>query len=111
MTRFIVIDRKAVQIAEQVPAKTTLLIATSQHAGTLVDALLVLKEHHIVMSKLESRPINNKLWEEMFYIDIQVNLRSPEMQYALEKLSTITRSIKILGGYLADNLLPTNVTN
>lgn len=62
MTRFIVIARKAVQVAEQVPAKTTLLIATSQHAGALVDSLLVLKEHHIVMSKLESRPINNKPW-------------------------------------------------
>ena len=47
----------------------------------------------------------------MFYIDVQANLRSPEMQYALEKLSTITRSIKILGCYPADNLLPTNITN
>ncbi|HGJ5864859.1 MAG TPA: bifunctional chorismate mutase/prephenate dehydratase [Arsenophonus nasoniae] len=111
MTRFIVIARKAVQVSAQIQAKTTLLIATSQHAGALVDALLVLKEHNIVMSKLESRPINNKPWEEMFYIDVQANLRSLDMQHALEKLTAMTRSIKILGCYPADNLVPSGVDN
>lgn len=111
MTRFIVIARDAVQVSEQIPAKTTLLIATSQHAGALVDALLVLKEHNIVMSKLESRPIDNKPWEEMFYIDVQANLRSLDMQHALEKLTAMTHSIKILGCYPADNLVSTGVAN
>lgn len=111
MTRFIVIARDAVQVSEQIPAKTTLLIATSQHAGALVDALLVLKEHNIVMSKLESRPIDNKPWEEMFYIDVQANLRSLDMQHALEKLTAMTRSIKILACYPADNLVYTDVAN
>ncbi|SPP32520.1 P-protein [Arsenophonus endosymbiont of Aleurodicus floccissimus] len=111
MTCFIVIARDAVQVSEQIPAKTTLLIATSQHAGALVDALLVLKEHNIVMSKLESRPSDNKPWEEMFYIDVQANLRSLDMQHALEKLTAMTRSIKILGCYPADNLASTDVAN
>ncbi|CAA2929520.1 P-protein [Arsenophonus endosymbiont of Bemisia tabaci Q2] len=96
-------------ISEQISAKTTLLIATSQHAGALVDALLVLKEHNIIMSKLESRSIDNKPWEEMFYIDVQANLRSLDMQYALEKLTAMTRSIKILGCYPADNLASVGV--
>ncbi|EEG84258.1 hypothetical protein PROPEN_02613 [Proteus penneri ATCC 35198] len=43
VTRFIVIARKAIDVSEQVPAKTTFLMATGQQAGALVDALMILK--------------------------------------------------------------------
>ncbi|PPZ25472.1 bifunctional chorismate mutase/prephenate dehydratase, partial [Escherichia coli] len=71
ITRFIVLARKPIDVSEQVPAKTTLIMATGQQSGALVEALLVLRDHSIVMSKLESRPINGNPWEEMFYIDVQ----------------------------------------
>lgn len=58
------------------------------------------------MSKLESRPINGKPWEEMFYIDVQANIRSVNMQHALKELAAITRSIKILGSYPSENVVP-----
>jgi len=45
-----------------VPAKTTLIIATGQQSGALVQALLVLRDNGI-MTKLESRPINGNPWE------------------------------------------------
>ncbi|VEB87668.1 bifunctional chorismate mutase/prephenate dehydratase [Citrobacter koseri] len=37
ITRFVVLARKAVNVSDQVPAKTTLLIATGQQAGALVE--------------------------------------------------------------------------
>ncbi|MCI4192835.1 bifunctional chorismate mutase/prephenate dehydratase, partial [Dickeya dianthicola] len=77
-----------------VPAKTTLIMATGQQSGALVEALLVLREHGIVMTKLESRPINGNPWEEMFYIDVQANLRSDNTRKALQGLAAITRSLK-----------------
>lgn len=61
-------------VSDQVPAKTTLLMATGQQAGALVEALLVLRNHNLIMTKLESRPIHGNPWEEMFYLDIQANL-------------------------------------
>lgn len=106
MTRFIVIARHPIDVAEQVPAKTTLLMATGQQAGALVDALIILKEHNIVMSKLESRPINGTPWEEMFYIDVHANLRSVGMQKALKALQAITRSVKVLGSYPGEHVPP-----
>ena len=106
MTRFIVLARQAVDVSDQVPAKTTLLITTGQQAGALVDALVILKNNQIIMSKLESRPINGKPWEEMFYIDVHVNVRSPNMQQALKELTLITRSIKIMGCYPSENIVP-----
>ncbi|WP_367672379.1 bifunctional chorismate mutase/prephenate dehydratase [Serratia symbiotica] len=106
ITRFIVLARKAINVSEQVPAKTTLIMATGQQSGALVEALLVLRDNDIIMTKLESRPINGNPWEEMFYIDVQANLRSGAMQKSLQDLVPITRSLKVLGCYPSDNVVP-----
>lgn len=108
-TRFIVLARKPIEVSEQVPAKTTLIMATGQQSGALVEALLVLREHGIVMTKLESRPIYGNPWEEMFYIDVQANLRSDATQNALQELAAITRSLKVLGCYPSENVVPVNM--
>lgn len=105
-TRFIVLARKAIDVSEQVPAKTTLIMATGQQSGALVEALLVLRFHGIVMTRLESRPIYGNPREEMFYIDVQANLRAAPMQQALVELSAITRSLKVLGCYPTENVVP-----
>ncbi|MCG8710921.1 bifunctional chorismate mutase/prephenate dehydratase [Brenneria sp. 4F2] len=109
ITRFIVLARKPIEVSEQVPAKTTLIMATGQQSGALVEALLVLRDHGIIMTKLESRPINGNPWEEMFYIDVQANLRSESMQKALQGLMSITRSLKVLGCYPSENVVPADV--
>lgn len=106
ITRFIVLARKAIDVSEQVPAKITLLMTTGQQAGALADALLVFKAHHIVITKLESRPTRANPWEEMFYLDLQVNSRSTEMQRAFNDLLPLTRSLKILGCYPSENIVP-----
>ncbi|SFU95033.1 bifunctional chorismate mutase/prephenate dehydratase [Xenorhabdus koppenhoeferi] len=105
-TRFIVVARKPIEVSEQVPAKTTFIMSTGQQAGSLVDALIILKKHDIVMSNLESRPINGKPWEEMFYIDVQTNLRSIKMQQTLKELAEITHFLKVLGCYPSENIVP-----
>lgn len=98
-TRFIIVAPKAVTVDQQTPAKTTLIITTSQQSGALVDALVIFKAHRLNMSKLESRPIIGKPWQEMFYLDIEVNLTNVAMVKALAELSKVTRFIKILGCY------------
>lgn len=108
ITRFIIVARKRVEVAPQIPAKTTIIMATGQQSGALVEALLVLRNHNIVMTKLESRPINGNPWEEMFYIDTQANLNSADMQAALQDLTPITRSIKVLGCYPSETVVPVN---
>ncbi|WP_205952222.1 bifunctional chorismate mutase/prephenate dehydratase [Pantoea stewartii] len=105
-TRFIVLARQPIDVSDQISAKTTLIMATGQQAGALVDALLVLRQHNLIMSKLESRPINGNPWEEMFYLDVQGNLQSEKMQQALEELRAMTRSLKVLGCYPSENVIP-----
>lgn len=108
-TRFIVVARKPVDVSLQIPAKTTLIMSTTQEAGSLVSSLQVLQRYGINMTKLESRPIMGNPWEEMFYVDLQTHLDSPEMQQALVELTALTTHLKVLGSYPIENVKPTTI--
>ena len=49
------------------------------------------------MTKLESRPIYGKPWEEMFYLEIEGNIHHPDTQIALEELKQFSNYLKVLG--------------
>lgn len=106
ITRFIVLSKQAIDVSPQVSAKTLLLMSTTQQAGALVDALLVFKKHQIIMSKLESRPIYGKPWEEMFYVEIEANLHQDATQQALQELTTYCNFVKVLGCYPSNIVKP-----
>ena len=108
-SRFILVARKPIDVAEQIPAKTTLIIATGQKPGALVECLLVLKNKGINMCKLESRPIQGRPWEEMFYVDVEANLKHLALQEAISQITEQTNFIKILGCYPIEHISPTNV--
>ncbi|GAB2637368.1 prephenate dehydratase [Vibrio panuliri] len=108
-TRFIIVARKPVEVSPQIPAKTTLIMSTSQETGSLVATLLVLQRYQINMTKLESRPIMGNPWEEMFYVDVDAHLDSENMQTALSELTRITKHLKVLGCYPSENVKPTQV--
>jgi len=108
-TRFIVVARKPIEVSAQIPAKTTLIMSTSQEAGSLVSTLLVLQRLGINMTKLESRPIMGNPWEEMFYVDLEAHLDSESMQKALSELTKLTKHLKVLGCYPIENVKPTQV--
>ncbi len=108
-SRFILVARKPVDVAEQIPAKTAIILATGQKAGALVECLLVLKDKSINMCKLESRPIQGRPWEEMFYIDVEANLKSLALQEAISEITEHTNFIKVLGCYPIEHISPTSV--
>ncbi|GAC15281.1 prephenate dehydratase [Aliiglaciecola lipolytica] len=108
-SRFIVVARNVVKVPLQVPAKTTLVMSTVQKPGALVDALLIIKNNQINMTKLESRPIAGNPWEEMFYIDVEGNVQDGPMQKALEELAATTRYFKVLGCYPNEEINATKV--
>lgn len=108
-SRFIVVARQSVQVAEQIPAKTTFIMTTGQQAGSLVDALLILKNNGINMAKLESRPINGNPWEEMFYVDVDANINSEQMKTAITELDNSVGMLKVLGCYPAESFKPVEV--
>ena len=108
-SRFILVARKPIDVAEHIPAKTALILATGQKAGALVNCLIILKDKGINMCKLESRPIQGRPWEEMFYIDVEANLKSAVLQEAINEITLITNFIKVLGCYPIEHISPTSV--
>lgn len=104
-TRYIITGRKAESVDPRIPCKTSLVIATAQQAGSLVEALLVFKEHGIALTKLESRPLPENPWEELFYIDFEGNPDSEHVDLALKELTRRTRFIKVCGCYPAHDLV------
>ena len=108
-SRFFVVSRDPVKVPLQVPAKTTIIMSTVQKPGALVEALTVLKDNQLNMTKLESRPITGNPWEEMFYIDFEGNLEDGPVQNAIESLKKMTRYLKVLGCYPTEEVSPTKV--
>ena len=106
ITRFIVVAKQAINVSPPLQTKTLLLMTTSQQAGALVDALMVFKQYQIRMTKLESRPIYGKPWEEMFYVELQANIHSENTQQALKALEDVTSYIKVLGCYPSEIIEP-----
>lgn len=109
ITRFIVLAKNPVVVSPQIHTKTLLLMSTSQQAGALVDALLVFKKYHINMTKLESRPIYGKPWEEMFYLEIEANINHPQTRQAFEELKSYSNYLKVLGCYPSEIVKPAKV--
>lgn len=108
-SRFIVVAANAIKVPLQVPAKTTVIMSTVQSPGALCDALIVLKQNNINLTKLESRPITGNPWEEMFYIDVEGNIEDGPMQIAFEQLKGMTRYFKVLGCYPVEEISPTRI--
>ncbi|MEO9885345.1 MAG: prephenate dehydratase domain-containing protein [Balneola sp.] len=98
-TRFVIVAPEPVKVDVQIPAKTSLLMVTSNEEGSLIECLNVLHEFGINMSKLESRPRMNEPWKYSFHLDIVANTADPKTQKALAKLNEKAAELKILGCY------------
>jgi chorismate mutase / prephenate dehydratase len=108
-TRFLVLARKPRSVDTRIPCKTSIVLATAQQSGSLVDALLTFREHALNMVKLESRPILGNPWEEMFYIDFQGNVSDGTVKEALADLTRSCRFLKVLGCYPSTDLPETEL--
>ncbi|MFO6422820.1 chorismate mutase [Motilimonas sp. KMU-193] len=109
LSRYILVARQAIKVTSQIPAKTTLVLATAQSAGALLNVLSVFKQYNLILTKLESRPIQGNPWEEMFYIDLAANLNEPAMQQALNDITPQTQYLKVLGCYPSNEVKATQV--
>ncbi len=70
-----------------------------------MEALLVLRNHNLIMTKLESRPIHGNPGRDVLS-RYSGQLDSLPMRKALKELADITRSMKVLGCYPSENVVP-----
>ena len=97
LTRFLVIGRKAT--APTAADKTSILFSIKDRVGALHRMLLPFADHEVNLTKIESRPSKQRVWEYVFYVDFEGNAGEPRVQRALETLRDECIFLKVLGSY------------
>ncbi len=96
-TRFVVIG---IDRLEKGPRrKSSLIFSTGNQPGALYDVLKIFADNGINLVKLESRPIHDKPWEYMFYVDLEAEVESEAFKPTLDLLDDKTDYLKVLGSY------------
>ena len=80
-------------------SKISLCFALQHKSGTLYHALSHLMYNGLNMTKIESRPIEDRNWEYRFFIDFEGNLADGAVKNSLRGLRDEARNMKILGNY------------
>jgi chorismate mutase/prephenate dehydratase len=96
-TRFLVIGRQSCGPTGQ--DRTSLLVVGRNRPGMLHSLLEPFQRHGISMTRIESRPSRQGLWDYMFFIDIEGHAEDTEVAAALEEMEKESMVLKVLGSY------------
>jgi len=96
-TRFLVLGRHDAGPSGR--DKTSLIMSAPNRTGALHELLLPLSTSGVSMSRLESRPARNALWEYVFYVDVEGHRDDAPVKAALDELARRAAYMKILGSY------------
>ena len=97
VTRFVVIANTDAQATGR--DKTSLFFSTPDEKGALLRALAIFYDEGLNLSRIESRPAREKLWEYVFFADVQGHRTDPPVERAIKALEATCRTIKVLGSY------------
>lgn len=96
-TRFLVLGN--VVAAPTGRDRTSLVMSAENKPGAVHALLTPLARHAVSMTRIESRPSRNRLWEYVFFIDVEGHQRDPAVAQALAELKENAPFLKILGSY------------
>lgn len=96
-TRFLVIGQDSPPASGS--DKTSLIVSSKNKPGALHRLLSPFSNYNISMTRIESRPSRQALWEYVFFIDIEGHQDEPNIHNALIELDNEAAFLKILGAY------------
>lgn len=97
-TRFLAISKTTAEGTES-EAKTSIVFTLKNQPGALFKALSVFALRDIDLTKIESRPLQGKPWEYLFYIDFMGATHEETARKALDHLSEYALMLRVLGSY------------
>jgi prephenate dehydratase len=100
-TRFLVLSLSPLEVddPEVGDYKTSVVFSLLNQPGALFKALSVFALRDIDLTKIESRPIQGKPWEYLFYIDFAGHYQARNPARALDHLAELATYLRILGSY------------
>ncbi len=96
-TRFLVLGRESPEPTGE--DKTSLVIARDNRPGGLAGLLAPLARYGLNMTRLESRPSPEGMWEYVFFIDLVGHAEDPDLKRALGEMQQLASLLKVLGSY------------
>jgi prephenate dehydratase len=99
-TRFFLIRRRELVQEDAEADKVSIAFTVENRPGTLVQALQVFTAHRTNLTKIESRPVQGKPWQYVFYVDYQLSSKD-SADAVLQDLGSSCGMVKELGCYRA----------
>ncbi len=96
-TRFIVVSNQKIFLKKA--GKISLCFELPHESGSLFHILSHFIYNDLNMTKIESRPIEDRKWEYRFFLDFDGNLCEPSVRNALCGLREETKNLRVLGNY------------
>lgn len=96
-TRFIIVTNQ--RIFKQDAKKISICFELPHESGSLYHMLSHFIYNDLNMTKIESRPIEDRSWEYRFFIDFDGNLEDASVRNAIRGLREEARNMKVLGNY------------
>ena len=98
-TRFFLLSHPSMAKSSPPGTKTSIAFVTRNISGALFRCVSVFALRDINLTKIESRPLQGRPWEYLFYLDFIGNPASPSVRNALNNMAEITEFLRILGCY------------
>jgi chorismate mutase/prephenate dehydratase len=96
-TRFVVIGRGTPEPTGR--DKTSILFGTAHAPGALHKALAPFASARVNLTRIESYPVRDRMWEYLFFMDFSGHAGEDQIRSCLRKLEKRTAFVKVLGSY------------
>jgi chorismate mutase/prephenate dehydratase len=100
-TRFLVIGRQKAKKTRH--NKTSVMFSIKDESGSLLKTLQLFARNNINLTKIQSRPLRNRPWEYLFFLDFDGHIEEKHIARVIDILSKRCLLIKVLGSYPRGN--------
>ncbi|MEE9258401.1 MAG: prephenate dehydratase [Nitrospinaceae bacterium] len=100
-TRFLIIGRDKTKRAKR--NKTSIMFSIRDESGTLLKALQLFARNKINLTKIQSRPLKNRQWEYLFFVDFEGHIDDKTVARVLAALEKMSLFMRVLGSYPRKN--------
>lgn len=97
ITRFLVIAQKSPGKTGR--DKTSIMFSIKDKVGALYAMLAPFAESGINLNRLDARPSGRKVWDYVFFLDMEGHIEDEKVAAAIERLRQDCMFLKVLGSY------------